>query len=66
MTNDKKCRTCSITLSSYEKDEYKDVCLDCYREEHELNKTNPISLRVRMRNKKFIQVHTDTSNVKSV
>lgn len=33
---EKNCRGCHVTLSEFESNEYKTLCIDCYREENEI------------------------------
>lgn len=47
------CQECDITLSNYEKEELKVLCLDCYREANKIEKVNPSTVKVRLKNKKF-------------
>lgn len=43
---DKYCTTCKITLTEFEVQEYKHQCIDCYKEEHNTQKTSKAILPV--------------------
>ena len=47
------CKECGITLTTYEKEELKEVCLDCYREVNDIVKQDATTVKVRLKNKKF-------------
>ena len=47
------CKDCEITLTVYEKEEFEELCLDCYREVHDLKKSAPMTVPTRMKNKKL-------------
>lgn len=40
------CKTCKITLTDFEAQEYDRQCIDCYKEEHETEKTSKDNTRV--------------------
>jgi hypothetical protein len=47
------CKDCEITLMGYEKEEFEELCLDCYREANNLKKSVPMIVPTRMKNKKL-------------
>jgi|GEM_PF-2182701 len=48
------CKECGITLSNFEKEEYKELCLDCYREQNNDDpKGKRMTVKVRLKNKKY-------------
>ena len=47
------CKVCSITLRHYEIEEYKDLCIECFREQYNLPKKKETIVHVRLRNRKY-------------
>ncbi|HJV45322.1 MAG TPA: hypothetical protein VJ824_06310 [Bacillota bacterium] len=48
------CKDCSITLSEFEKEEYAELCVDCYREQNNEPKTKRTAASVRLKNKRYV------------
>ncbi|WP_367759514.1 hypothetical protein [Ammoniphilus sp. 3BR4] len=51
---EKNCRGCHVTLSEFESNEYKTLCIDCYREENEIVSKTKARTLVRTKGKRFI------------
>jgi hypothetical protein len=47
------CKECAITLSNFEKEEYQELCVECYREQNNQPKSQKTTVNVRLKNKKY-------------
>lgn len=51
---EKNCKGCGVTLSEYESNEYKTLCIDCYRDENNIKSRATVQNVVRTKGKKFV------------
>jgi hypothetical protein len=47
------CKECSITLGEFEKEEYQEFCIECYREQNNQPQRQKTTINIRLKNKKY-------------
>lgn len=51
---DSACKMCKIKLTEYELKEKSSLCIECYREENQVERFQVNMKPIRMKNKKFV------------